>query len=118
MRIERLKMGVRVRVILNRTEAREAGLAALVASGKLAKDHHERPRAAKIYVGGIGRGEGDLHVNPADLEREAVKVAARQIAVPGEANFRVGLDEKGEIAGATFQWFEGADKGAAELIAD
>ena len=35
MRIERRKLGVRVRVILNRTEAREAGLTALQKSGKL-----------------------------------------------------------------------------------
>jgi hypothetical protein len=38
MRIERRKLGVRVRVILNRTEAREAGLNALAKAGKLTRE--------------------------------------------------------------------------------
>jgi hypothetical protein len=104
MRIERRKLGVRVRVILNRTEAREAGLNALQKSGKL-KDHPS-PRSAQVFIGGIGRGAGDYHVDPAAFERECRIIAARQIEVPIEANFRVGLDEDGGVAGATFQFFD------------
>lgn len=104
MRIERRKLGVRVRVILNRTEAREAGLNALTKAGKL-KDHPS-PRSAQVFIGGIGRGAGDYHVDPAAFERECRIIAARQIEVPIEANFRVGLDEDGGVAGATFQFFD------------
>jgi hypothetical protein len=104
MRIERRKLGVRVRVILNRTEAREAGLNALAKAGKL-KDHPS-PRSAQVFIGGIGRGAGDYHVDPAAFERECRIIAARQIEVPIEANFRVGLDEDGGVAGATFQFFD------------
>jgi hypothetical protein len=104
MRIERRKLGMRVRVILNRTEAREAGLNALAKAGKL-KDHPS-PRSAQVFIGGIGRGAGDYHVDPAAFERECRIIAARQIEVPIEANFRVGLDEDGGVAGATFQFFD------------
>ena len=103
MRIERRRLGTRVRVILNRTEAREAGLTALQKAGKL-KDHPS-PRTAQVYVGGIGRGAGDYHVDPAAFERECRVIAARQIEIPVEANFRVGLDDEGQVAGATFQFF-------------
>jgi hypothetical protein len=104
MRIERRKLGMRVRVILNRTEAREAGLTALAKAGKL-KDHPS-PRSAQVFIGGIGRGAGDYHVDPAAFERECRIIADRQIEVPIEANFRVGLDEDGGVAGATFQFFD------------
>ena len=104
MRIERRKLGMRVRVILNRTEAREAGLNALAKAGKL--NGHPSPRTAQVYIGGIGRGAGDYHVDPATFERECRIIAARQIDVPIEANFRVGLDDEGQVAGATFQFFD------------
>lgn len=104
MRIERRKLGVRVRVILNRTEAREAGLAVLQKAGKLTD--HPSPRTAQVFVGGIGRGAGDYHVDPANFEKECRLIAARQIDIPIEANFRVGLDEDGGVAGATFQFFD------------
>lgn len=104
MRIERRKLGTRVRVILNRTEAREAGLNALAKLGKL--EGHPSPRTASVYIGGIGRGQGDYHVDPADFERECRAIAARQIEIPVEANFRVGLDDEGGVAGATFQYYE------------
>jgi hypothetical protein len=106
MRIERRKLGVRVRVILNRTEAREAGLTALQKSGKLKDKDHPSPRTAQVYIGGIGRGAGDYHVDPATFERECRIIAARQIDVPIEASFRVGLDDEGQVAGATFQFFD------------
>ena len=104
MRIERRKLGVRVRVILNRTEAREAGLTALQKAGRLKE--HPSPRTTPVYIGGIGRGAGDYHVDPAAFERECRIIAARQIDVPIEANFRVGLDDEGQVAGATFQFFD------------
>ena len=105
MRIERRKLGTRVRVILNRTEAREAGLNALTRLKKIPADH-PGPRHAHIFVGGIGMGEGDYHVDPAEFERECRVLAERQIRVPVEANFRVGLDDVGEVCGATFQFYE------------
>ena len=105
MRIERRKLGTRVRVILNRTEAREAGLNALTRLKKIPADH-PGPRHAHIFVGGIGMGEGDYHVDPAEFERECRKLAKRQIRVPVEADFRVGLDDVGEVCGATFQFYE------------
>ena len=103
MRIERRRLGTRVRVILNRTEAREAGLNALAKAGKL--NGHPSPRTAQVYIGGIGRGAGDYHVDPAGFECECRAIAARQIEVPMEADFRVGLDDEGQVAGATFQFF-------------
>ena len=104
MRIERRKLGVRVRVILNRTEAREAGLTAIQKAGRLKE--HPSPRTTPVYIGGIGRGAGDYHVDAAAFERECRIIAARQIVIPIEANFRVGLDEDGSVAGATFQFFD------------
>lgn len=104
MRIERRRLGTRVRVILNRFEAREAALNAIAALGKL--DGHPNPRTTTVYVGGIGHGEGDYHADPGELEKQCRILAAKQIVVPIEANFRVGLDEQGGIVGATFQFFE------------
>ena len=104
MRIERRRLGVRVRVILNRTEAREAGLTALQKAGKL--NDHPSPRSTQVFVGGIGRGSSDYHVDPASFEKECRIIAARQIEIPVEANFRVGLDEEGGVAGATFQFYD------------
>jgi hypothetical protein len=103
MRIERRKLGTRVRVILNRTEAREAGLQALAKKGRL--EGHPNPRTCSVYIGGIGRGTGDYHVDPASFERECRAIAATKIEIPLEANFRVGLDDEGGVAGATFQFF-------------
>ena len=104
MRIERRRLGTRVRVILNRTEAREAGLTAIQKAGRLKE--HPSPRTTPVYIGGIGRGAGDYHVDPANFEKECRLIAARQIVIPIEANFRVGLDEDGGVAGATFQFFD------------
>ena len=103
MRIERRRLGTRVRVILNRTEAREAGLTAIQKAGRLRE--HPSPRTTPVYIGGIGRGAGDYHVDAAAFERECRIIAEQQIAVPVEANFRVGLDDEGQVAGATFQFF-------------
>ena len=108
MRIERRKLGVRVRVILNRTEAVTAALAAIA---KVAKRDigHPSPRSTTMYIGGIGRGEGDYHADPGEFEKQCRIIAANQILVPVEASFRVGLDEEGGVVGATFQWHEHAD---------
>ena len=108
MRIEKRRLGTRVRVILNRTEAREAGLRALSKLGRL--EGHPNPRNVAVYIGGIGRGAGDYHVDPADFERECRAIAVERIAIPIEANFRVGLDDEGGVAGATFQFYELDDK--------
>ncbi len=104
MKIERRKMGTRVRVILNRTEAREAGLNALFKAGIL--DNHPNPRTAHVFIGGIGRGHGDYHADPSSFENECKLIAAKKIIIPMEASFRVGLDAEGHVVGATFQYYE------------
>lgn len=104
MRIERRKLGTRVRVILNRTEAVTAALAAIAAKTK--RDvGHPSPRSTTVYIGGIGRGEGDYHADPGEFEKQCRIIAERQIVIPVEASFRVGLDEEGGVVGATFQWY-------------
>ena len=45
-------------------------------------------------------------IDAAAFERECRIIAEQQIAVPVEANFRVGLDDEGQVAGATFQFFD------------
>lgn len=77
---------------------------ALSRAGRL--DGHPSPRTAHVFVGGTGHGTGEYHVDPAGFERECRAVAARQIIVPIEANFRVNLDDDGQVCGATFQWFQ------------
>lgn len=102
MRIERRWLGTRIRVILNRTEAVEAALASL----NLPEADRPSPRSARVYVGDVGHGAGDFCVDPGKFEKHCRQVAARQIAVPIEASFRVGLDESGSICGATFQFYD------------
>jgi hypothetical protein len=108
MRIERRKLGTRVRVILNRTEAVTAALAAIAAKTK--RDvGHPSPRSTTVYIGGIGRGEGDYHADPGEFEKQCRIIAERQIVIPVEASFRVGLDEEGGVVGATFQFYNLTD---------
>lgn len=104
MRIERRKLGVRIRVILNRTEAREAALAAIAVTKPFV--NHPNPRTTAVYIGGIGRGDGDYHADPGEFEKQCRIIAERQIAIPVEASFRVGLDDEGGVVGATFQFYE------------
>ena len=104
MRIERRKLGVQVRVILNRTEATQAALAAIAVTRKLEGSHS--PRSTTVYIGGIGRGEGDLHADPGEFEKQCRIIAERQIVIPIEASFRVGLDDTGAVCGATFQFYD------------
>ena len=104
MRIERRKMGTRIRVILNRTEAVNAALAAIAKTGKVTG--HPSPRSTTVYIGGIGRGEGDYHADPGEFEKQCRITAERQIVIPVEASFRVGLDDMGGVVGATFQFYE------------
>ena len=105
MRIERRKLGTRIRVILNRTEAVQAALAAI--AKKTGRDvGHTSPRSTTVYIGGIGRGEGDYHADPGEFEKQCRTLAERQIVIPVEASFRVGLDEEGGVVGATFQFYD------------
>ena len=84
MRIERRHLGDRVRVILNRLEAKRAAATFLPADAGLVaalRDTRKFEHACRI-------------------------VAAEKIDVPLHSRFTVGLDSGGEPNGATFEWFE------------
>ena len=84
MRIERRHLGDRIRVILNRLEAK---------------------RAASAFLP-LGSGLGAALRDTRKFEHACRVVAAEKIDVPLHARFTVGLDNDGEPNGATFEWFE------------
>ena len=84
MRIERRHLGDRVRVILNRLEAK---------------------RAAMLFLA-EGSGLKAVLRDTRKFEHACRVVAAEKIDVPGHARFTVGLDNDGDPNGATFEWFE------------
>lgn len=102
MRVERRRLGTRVRVVLNRTEVRHAAHRALGQPGEL-------HRATRVFLSDLPdappEGTDDLVVPPDALERECRRFVAETLTVPSDVSFRVGLGLDG-VVGATFQWWE------------
>ena len=107
MKIEQRRLGTRSRVMLNRTEARQAGLSALSRMGRL-EGESPSARVTQIYVGGPGRESRKL--SPEEFETACRAAILGEVEVPAGASFRVGLDEDGSVAGATFQWYHTAQE--------
>ncbi len=116
MKSESRRLGVRVRLMLNRYEAREAARAAMgwhLSSAEFS----ERARLAaesalampkgklEIYIG-RGKGAGTIGV-PCSLFEAACRKAAGEAGhqVPDVASLRVSHDPEGQISGATFQFW-------------
>ena len=110
MRIEKRKMGTRVRVILNRIEAREAGLRVLETAGKCVRGI--LARSSHIFIGSTGEthitGNG-MYVDSHEFEKACRLIVAKKLELPVDTNFRIGLDNNGGVMGATFQFYTGIE---------
>jgi hypothetical protein len=106
VRIERRKHGTLVRVLLSRTEVREAARAAR--AGTLMLPENKHGRSVRVVIGKTADTPGVLHVQ-FDLLKEQCKVIAEaQIDIPKEAAFEIGVDNADgrSVAGVTFSWWE------------
>jgi hypothetical protein len=105
MRIEKKELGVRYRVIFNKTEVYNAGLEILYRRNSIKReDMHNNIR----FFIGITKVIYNDYVNhflhPLDLENELRKLAKDKIEIPNDAEFKVGLNEGGALTGCTFQF--------------
>jgi hypothetical protein len=110
MRVERRKMGIRIRVVMNRTEVREIAKAVLNDLGRLPKelaDHSHR--TMPLYLG-RARVRGAANVTADMVERPCRALANTLIAVPVGAKFTVAVDGDGLITGATLQWWDASEE--------
>ena len=110
MRIEKRKMGTRVRVILNRNEAREAGIQVLEKAGRFIRGIVAR--SSHIFVATVGTeevGPNVFFVDATDFEKACRTVALKRTEIPEDSSFRIGLDSNGSISGATFQFYTGIE---------
>ena len=102
MRIERKRVGTRVRIFLNKTECRKIGFDILV-SKQLAKPEMRLKNVSvrvnqRVQKGWILASEFEL----------ACKEFIKPIAIPEGAEFRFNSDKKDgdQIISATFQFYE------------
>ena len=110
MRIERRKLGTRVRVILNRHEAREACIQVLEKAGRFIRGIVAR--SSSMYVGSSSTEEIQgigFYVDAIDFEKACRNVALKRTELPDDCSFRIGLDSNGNISGATFQFYTGIE---------
>ena len=103
MRIERRKIGTRIRVILNRTEARDAGRLILISTGKILPT--DKATDIPIRIGGRDR----YAVRQSAFEESCRVTASKQIIIPKDADMRIAVDDDGQVTGVTFQFFEQED---------
>jgi len=98
MRVELLKIGTRVRLLLNRREATRAARTFLPegADTRRAAAHSKKlEHACRILVAESpeARVQGDTGESP--------------FVVPLNAKFTFGVDDDGTLTGVTFEWFTG-----------
>ena len=100
MRIERTKIGARVRLFLNRREVTRAAKTFLPEGAdprRAALQSRKLEHACRILVADSpeARVQGDTGESP--------------FVVPLTAKFTVGVDDNGALTGATFEWNEAED---------
>jgi hypothetical protein len=126
MRIEKKRLGTRVRVMLNQKDARDAARTAIESMLTLSLSMAPRtrlqlesslalPRGQIRFFVGHHRGEGSAWTPLARFEQSCREQAtASGWEVPGDASFRVGTNGSGQIVGATFQWWSLLDEEDSE----
>lgn len=97
MRIERLKIGTRIRVILSRRDVAAAAKTFLPASAELRKAVSSAAMQRRLEL-------ACRVVVASCLEK-----SADPLVVPRGAAFSVGLSTAGDVSGATFEWFSQED---------
>ena len=107
MRIERRFLGTRIRVIFNRSEVRK--FACTVLESNLGFDPATFTNEIYCYLGLLTSSTLDptvFYIESKHLEDEARKYAQKfAVSLPTNASCRIGLDQLGQIAGVTFQYF-------------
>ena len=110
MRIEKVRLGTRVRVILNRSETMQQAYSILESSGVSPDILKSYPKVFAGDSSGVQSLLGDgYYIETAQLEKMCAVFARNQYPIPDDFSSRLGLDKEGSIAGITFQFFEAPD---------